>query len=307
MEYNERLGDKKYKMFCKNKVLLLNKTFRNEFTKKIRSIQHNKQSSSEVILDIPESCDKSQYHLLYDRHVKALVRAIEQTEHVVNRISLYGHPITDLGADLLASTRSLHELDLSLIHISPSTLHRLGESALCKLILDSCINMHSGNYHEFSRSFRTLQANSTIQFLSLVNCQIPDNVLADLIAENKSIKHLILPNNIGNEAIRTVGANSTIKILTIPESNITNEAIKYVAQNNSVHELNICACNIDEQALGLLLNHQSIRSLSLIRTKINECEDYKFKQGTLDHLFISNVYEGHKDEDQVVITGECDR
>ena len=252
----------------KSYLKMINNLFKAEFDTILKNIKAGTYHSTELAIDVPENYCKSEYTLLNDEHVSLLAKSLYNYKNTINSISLVGHDITDRGAQTLASIATLRELDLTEITIKPHTVQVLGHSQLEKLILDTCIDLRDVDLYTSQNIVNPLISNTTIKFLSLINCYIPDPAIAQLLKNNNTLQHLILSNGVSDEGLRDIGDNVTLKNLIIPESFVTDKSITYLSGNTSLITLSISKCHIDGRTMHLLIDHPNLKNLYIYNSKI---------------------------------------
>lgn len=231
--------------------------------------------------------------ILDGEKLSLLVKALEKNSSITN-VDLGYNAIEDTEAAILAESNTIKELNLFFNYIGPTGITALATNTSLET-LDL-----SGNYNNWSRysdieikeMCDSLINNQTITTFVL-DAGIPQNIVAKIISESKTLKHLYLSEANGSfndEVLINIKNNTALEILDLSESNITDEGAKYISQNNSLKELHVNNTKITDVGAKYLSTHPTLKELRIVDNDITIKGLNFFLVSNLDTLLIRSKH-----------------
>lgn len=243
-----------------------------EFTELLKTIEDRTFVGNELIIhgagEFGTEEERREINLS-DKQVILLSEALQKNS-TINKIDLSGNTIFDEGAIALAGIKGIENLDLSGNMIGPVGAKALGESNVKILSLeDNALSIVGYGEQERPKFLEMVEAfikNKTIVELNLVSAEIPNEMLAQLIGKNTTIKSLFLSRYLSDKVFEFIKDNETLEeiyILKCSYRKITDKTIEYIAQNNHLKKLYIDNSDITNVGVKILSTHPSLESISL--------------------------------------------
>jgi hypothetical protein len=204
---------------------------------------------------------------LNDQQITLLAEALKKNPYI-KIVDLSGHNIGDTGVIALASVDNLEELNLEENPITAYGAAVLAGSTLKKLSLAATpIIFYEERHNQFIEMIDAFINNKTIIDLNLDCCEVPNEMIAQLIKNNTTIKNLILGRGLADQAFEFIEVNKTLEELHVSEG-ITDIGIRYITKNTSLKEIGIAKSNITDIGAQLLSTHPTLKKLYICDTDI---------------------------------------
>lgn len=274
-----------------------------EFTELLKTIEDRTFVGNELIIhgagEFGTEEERREINLS-DKQVILLSEALQKNS-TINKIDLSGNTIFDAGAIALAGIKGIESLNLSGNMIGPVGAKALGESNIKILSLAdndlSIFTRRDQEHLKFSEMVEAFTKNKTIVELNLSSAQIPNEMLAQLIGKNTTIKSLSLSRYLSDEVFEFIKDNETLEeiyILGCPYRKITDKTIEYIAQNNHLKKLYIDNSDITNIGVEILSTHSSLESISLYDSNMTfEAVPFFLYSITLQYLSINTNLKQH--------------
>lgn len=218
-----------------------------EFNELLENIKNNKFIGNELTITTRNFEEDVIEGSLDFNDEKAIILAETlKNNPCITKLNLYHNDIGVIGATALASIVSLEFLDLGSNNI-----------------------YYSENQHEhFFNMINAFTDNKTIISLHLSDCYIPDEMIAQLIKDNTTIKHLTLSRHLTDKALEFIGENKTLEWLSVSSNEITDKGVEYILKNTSLKELDIIQAQITDVGIELLKTHPTLKTLYIGNSEI---------------------------------------
>lgn len=232
---------------------------------------------------------------LNDEQIILLAKALRKNPSIT-KLELDGNNIEDAGAIALAGISSLEELQLYGNNITPVGAEALGKSTLKILSLEAnTMGITLKTKEEYDNIVKMMKAfinNKTIVNLNFAVCgSIPDEIMAQLIGSNTTIKELVTSRDLSDQAFEFIKNNKTLETITLSsffDKFITDKAVEYIIQNNSLKTLHIDSSRITDRGAEILSQHPTLKSLLLKNSNITFEGAKHFIYSALDMLELIN-------------------
>jgi Leucine-rich repeat (LRR) protein len=218
-----------------------------EFEDLLKNIEDNKFVGNELAIttrNFEEDIIEGSFDF-NDTKIILLVETLKKNP-CITKLDLYHNNISVIGATTLANVVSLKLLDLSSNNI-----------------------YYSEERHEqFLNMIEAFINNKNITSLHFNDCYIPDGMIAQLIKNNYTIKHLTLSRHLTDEALEFIKENTSLEGLSISSHEITDKGVEYILKNTSLKELGITQGKITDIGVKLLSNHPTLKTLYIDNNEI---------------------------------------
>jgi ribosomal protein S8 len=235
---------------------------RKEFDKLLKQIADNSYCYSNL-----ELTTDFLYGLLHadnTKIIKQLSNALKQNSYI-KKLSLVNQNITNEGALALAEVDTLEEINLGHNDIFPNGVATIVQNNIKTLSLEHNDRIFNGEDEKVFEMIKTLNKNQTLTELNLCGTKIGNHYLAEIFANNTTIKILDLSQNHSYvQGLRPLEHNKTLEHLDLSKCRLTNEAAEIIAKNSGLHTLIIDESEITDKGGQYLSQHPTLKVLSII-------------------------------------------
>ncbi len=232
-----------------------------QFTKLLKQIEERQYTADELEIRT-ELNDKFYENNLYDRRVILLTQALKQNPHI-QKLSLIVQSISDDGAKALSEIEHLTDIDVGYNFIRMGGAVALLNANLTRLSIEQNNDLDSASSMEsVSAMHEALAENQTLTELILNWTWLGNNTVAQILANNTSIKKLHLVHNHAYiEGLRPIADNNTLQYLDLSECKLTDHAAEIISKNASLLTLIVNISNITNKGGAFLSTHPTLRTL----------------------------------------------
>ncbi len=273
-----------------------------EFNSLLQSIANSTFIGTKLVIGIdPFDYEKDEEKL--DNYKAISLAQVLKKNPCITEINLSGNKIWNAGAVALASVNTIKELNISENQIELSGATALANGNFKKLILSqNPINYSKEMHQQFLEMVNAFINNKTITNLDFDECYIPNEMIAQLIKNNTTIKNLVLSRYLTDQALESIGNNTTLEYISLPKNNeITDKGAEYIAKNTSLKELSISQSKITDIGAKFLSTHLTLKKLYLYDNKITFEGVQCFIGSNLDEIFLYTNLNQH-----IISREQCD-
>lgn len=266
-----------------------------EFKELLARLNNNNfpESSLEIFTDFFDL--KAFDERIGDKEAVLLAKALRKNPHIT-KVSVINQTITDEGVIALSEVDSLEELDLTSNRIGSLGVISLAKTSIKILNLRGNLGTKKEE-EELLPVIEALIENKTIIDLNLEGTYILENLLAELINGNNTIRILRLSHNyLTDETLKYIENNKTIVSLDISENEITDISAGYIAKNTSLKTLVINKSKITDAGAKLLSTHPTLQELRMIDSDITIEGAKCFLDSTLSRVVVDKHNKTHFSE-----------
>jgi Leucine Rich Repeat (LRR) protein len=208
---------------------------------------------------------------LDDNKTILLANALKKCEYITE-VNLTANKIGDIGAIALSEIPTIEVLIISNneVTIEGATALVKGKFKELDFTANPFLSSNIKKPGEETEFFNALIASNTLTTLDLTYTYFDSKFMANLIANNTSIKKLVLAGcGLTNEVFKLIINNSTLEELELPyNEKITDKGAEYISENIGLKALNLLRTNITDIGAKSLSEHPTLKKLNLIDTQL---------------------------------------